>query len=58
MNKGSANTFFNKTLFALGIVVAERSAGRESKVVKPEAQNATNERGEACVCFAAEIYGV
>ena len=25
---------------------------------KIEEQNATNERGEACVCFAVEIYGV
>ena len=25
---------------------------------KIEVRNATNERGEACVCFAVEIYGV
>ena len=25
---------------------------------KIEVQNATNERGEKCVCFAVEIYGV
>ena len=25
---------------------------------KIEARNATNERGDACVCFAVEIYGV
>ena len=25
---------------------------------KIEAQNATDERGDACVCFAVEIYGV
>lgn len=39
MNKNSTNTFFNKTLFVLGIVgarhrrVPKRSAGGEAKVV-------------------------